>query len=383
MARIEMDHLVKRYASGRLAVADLSLDVADGEFVALLGPSGSGKTAVLEMVAGLEDITRGELRFDGEVVTDTPPWERDVAVVFQSPALYPHLSVAENLGFSLRLAGTGRAEIETRVRETADLLGISAHLERLPGTLAAGQRQRVAIGKAMVRRARVVLMDEPVVNLDPRLRGQMRALVADLHRRLGNTTIYVTHDQADALALSDRVVVMRDGVVQQVGTPSELHARPGNLFVAELVGDAAMNLLPATLEGESVVSGIGTFALPPAVRRAAERSGGTDVVLGIRPEDLELAGSEDDDALVVDVVLDDVVTAGSQTTVHFTVPEPGAPPPRALPPGFSVPVVGTPATARVSGSVSDRVGSRIRLRVDPARMQVFDAGSGLNLSSSP
>ena len=235
----------------------------------------------------------------------------------------------------------------------------------------------------MVRRPQVLLMDEPVVNLDPRLRGQMRALIADLHRRLGNTTLYVTHDQADAMALSDRVVVMRDGVVQQVGTPEELHAQPRNLFVAELVGDSAMNLLPATLEGESVVSGLGTFALPPAVRRAAERSAGGDVVLGIRPEDIEIATSEDDDALVVGVQVDDVVSAGSQTSIHFTVPEPGAPPPRALPPGFSVPVVGTPATARISGPVSERAGSRIRLRVDPARMQVFDAGSGLNLSSSP
>ncbi len=382
MARIELDHLVKRYASGRRAVVDLSLDVADGEFVALLGPSGSGKTAVLEMVAGLEDITRGELRFDGEVVTETPPWERDVAVVFQTPALYPHLSVAENLGFSLRLAGVGRAEVATRVRETADLLGVSAHLERLPGTLAAGQRQRVAIAKAMVRRPKVVLMDEPVVNLDARLRGQMRALIADLHRRLGNTTIYVTHDQGDALALSDRVVVMRDGVVQQVGTPTELHAAPRNLFVAELVGSSAMVLLPATLAGEHVVSGLGSFVLPPAVRRAAERSDGTEVVLGIRPEDIELAGSEDHDH-VVSVQIDDLVTAGSQTAIHFTVPEPGAPPPRALPPGFAVPVVGTPATALVGGAVSERVGSRIRLRIDPARVQVFDAGSGLSLSSSP
>ncbi len=386
MAEIVMDHLVKRYASGRLAVADLSLTVADGEFVALLGPSGSGKTAVLEMVAGLEDITRGDLRFDGRVVTDVPPWERDVAVVFQTPALYPHLTVAENLGFSMGLAGTGAAEVATRVRETAELLGISAHLDRLPGTLAGGQRQRVAIGKAIVRRAEVLLLDEPVANLDVRLRGQMRALIADLHRRLANTTLYVTHDQADAMALSDRVVVLRDGVVQQVGTPAELRSRPENLFVAEFVGDSAMNLLPATIEGEEVVTGLGRLALPARVRRAAELSSGREVVIGIRPEDLDLAGpGEPEDRPeegLVTVTIDDVESAGSQTQVHFTVPEPGAAPARALPPGFAVPVVGTAATARISGPVAQRAGERVRLRIDLSRMQVFDAASGLNLGAS-
>ncbi|MEO5652733.1 MAG: ABC transporter ATP-binding protein [Marmoricola sp.] len=383
MAEVEMDHLVKRFPNGRYVVADLSLTVADGEFVALLGPSGSGKSAVLEMVAGLEDITRGELRFDGEVVTETPPWERDVAVVFQSPALYPHLTVAQNIAFPLRLAGTGRTESATLVRETADLLGISAHLDRLPGTLAAGQRQRVAIGKTLVRHPKVLLMDEPVANLDVRLRGQMRSLIGDLHTKFCTTTIYVTQDHTEAMALSDRVVVLRDGVVQQVGTPTELDTRPLNLFVAELVGDAAMNLLPATLEGESVVSGLGTFALPPAVRRASERSPGNEVVLGIRPGDLELVGSDEDEALVVSVQLDDVVSVGSQTTLHFTVPNRGAPSPRSLPPGFSVPVAGTAATARISGPCSERAGSRVRLRVDLARLQIFDSGSGLNLSAPP
>lgn len=248
MAEIVLDGITKRYPDGALAVHDFNLTIADGEFVILVGPSGCGKSTTLNMIAGLEDITEGTLRIDGRVVNDRAPKDRDIAMVFQSYALYPHMNVRDNMGFALRLAKTDKAVVNAKVEEAARILDLTQHLDRKPANLSGGQRQRVAMGRAIVRDPKAFLMDEPLSNLDAKLRVQMRTQIAALQRRLGTTTVYVTHDQVEAMTLGDRVVVMRGGVVQQVGTPQDLYDGPVNLFVAGFIGSPGMNLLAATLE---------------------------------------------------------------------------------------------------------------------------------------
>src|SRR5918912_286135 len=289
MAEIVLDHITKRYPDGTIGVDDADFEIADGEFIILVGPSGCGKSTTLNLIAGLEDITAGKLLIDGEVVNDRAPKDRDIAMVFQSYALYPHMTVGENMGFPLKLAGVDKATIQRKVAEAAEMLELTQHLDRRPSNLSGGQRQRVAMGRAIVRSPKAFLMDEPLSNLDAKLRVQMRTQVSRIQKSLGTTTLYVTHDQTEAMTLGDRVVVMRGGVIQQVGSPAYLYDHPINLFVAGFIGSPSMNFLPGRLRGNgTVTTPLGEIQLPGQVRKALDRSrtSGT-VIVGIRPEHFE------------------------------------------------------------------------------------------------
>ncbi|MGN0063275.1 MAG: ABC transporter ATP-binding protein [Nocardioides sp.] len=292
MAAIEMKNIVKEYGDGFPAVNDVSIDVADGEFLILVGPSGCGKSTLLRMIVGLEDISSGDMVIGGKRVNELAPRERNLAMVFQNYALYPHLTVYENIAFPLRLAKMPDAEVDAKVREASSLLELDEHLERKPGNLSGGQRQRVAMGRAIVREADAYLFDEPLSNLDAKLRGQMRTEIARLQKRLGITTVYVTHDQTEAMTLGDKVAVLRRGVLQQHATPRELYENPANLFVAGFIGSPPMNFLPATLEGRTLTLPFGTVEIS---ERNAERAAGHEVlVAGIRPEFFEDASLTDE-----------------------------------------------------------------------------------------
>ena len=329
MAEITLESLTKVYPDGTEAVSDLGLEVASGEFVVFVGPSGCGKTTALRMVAGLESITSGEVRIDGRVVNDLPPKDRDIAMVFQNYALYPHMNAAKNMGFSLRMRGLPREEIDLRVREVGRVLGLSDSLHKKPRTLSGGQRQRVAMGRAIVRSPQAFLMDEPLSNLDAKLRVEMRAEIARIQRDLGVTTIYVTHDQTEAMTMGDRVAVMRNGFLQQIAPPKELYELPRNLFVAEFIGSPAMNLVMAGVElgdGDLWV-GFGPHRLR-LDSGVLERHpglpgyGGRQVVLGIRPEDMEDAGllPDPDPDRLISVVCDIREDMGAEVYVHFNLP---------------------------------------------------------------
>jgi multiple sugar transport system ATP-binding protein len=300
MAGITFDDVSKTYGDDYRAVSDLSLDVQDGEFVVLVGPSGCGKTTALRMIAGLEEISEGEIRIGDRVVNNLPPGDRDVAMVFQNYALYPHMTVAENIGFALRMRKVPKAEARRMIEDTARIIGLVEHLDRKPRQLSGGQRQRVAMGRAIVREPQVFLMDEPLSNLDAKLRVQMRAEISKIQRQLAVTTVYVTHDQVEAMTMGDRVAVMRRGLLQQFEPPQRLYERPANLFVASFIGSPAMNILEGTLErdGDRVVCRVGTAELtvPPEVladRPALAGYGGKVVALGIRPEALSEPGRRD------------------------------------------------------------------------------------------
>src|ERR671911_755477 len=266
MAEITMDGLTKRYPDGFEAVRDMDLDIQDGEFMILVGPSGCGKSTALRMIAGLEDITEGELRIGDQVVNDRAPKDRDIAMVFQNYALYPHMSVRDNMGFALKLKHVDKGEIDQKVTEAARILDLEQHLDRKPSQLSGGQRQRVAMGRAIVRDPAAFLMDEPLSNLDAKLRVQMRTEVSRIQQRLGTTTVYVTHDQVEAMTLGDRVAVMRGGIIQQVDTPKNLYERPNNLFVAGFIGSPSMNFLPARLEGDTITLPFGETPIPDDLR---------------------------------------------------------------------------------------------------------------------
>src|SRR5215203_2499735 len=271
MSDIKLEHVTKRYPDGYEAVKDMTLEVQDGEFMILVGPSGCGKSTALRMVAGLEDISDGELRIGEDVVNDKAPKDRDIAMVFQNYALYPHMSVRDNMGFALKLAKVDQTEINRKVEEAAKVLDLDQHLDRKPANLSGGQRQRVAMGRAIVRDPAAFLMDEPLSNLDAKLRVQMRTEVSRIQQRLGTTTIYVTHDQTEAMTLGDRVAVMRSGELQQVGSPMDLYDEPVNLFVAGFIGSPAMNFMPATIEGDSVKLPFETVKLPQEARERIGR----------------------------------------------------------------------------------------------------------------
>src|SRR3954447_6767716 len=286
MAAIQMSHIAKQYGDGFPAVNDVSLDIHHGEFMILVGPSGCGKSTLLRMIVGLEDITSGDMVIGGKRVNDLAPRDRNLAMVFQNYALYPHLTVYENIAFPLRLkGGVPESEIDAKVREASSTLELDEHLDRKPGNLPGGQRQRVAMGRAIVRQADAFLFDEPLSNLDAKLRGQMRTEIARLQKRLGITTVYVTHDQTEAMTLGDRVAVLKRGILQQLATPRELYTQPGNLFVAGFIGSPPMNFLPATVEGNEVKLPFGTVPLPP--ERAAKAAGKGLLMAGIRPEHFE------------------------------------------------------------------------------------------------
>jgi multiple sugar transport system ATP-binding protein len=328
VAEITLESLTKVYSDGTKAVSDLDLEVAAGEFVVFVGPSGCGKTTALRMIAGLEAITSGEVRIDGQVVNDLPPKDRDIAMVFQNYALYPHMNAAKNMGFALKMRGVPRGEIDQRVREAARILGLTDSLDKKPRTLSGGQRQRVAMGRAIVRNPQAFLMDEPLSNLDAKLRVEMRAEISRIQRDLGVTTIYVTHDQTEAMTMGDRVAVMRLGYLQQIATPKELYDQPRNLFVAEFIGSPAMNVVLADVgQADGVVSvafGPHRLELPPETLNTNTCLGsyvGRRIVLGIRPEDVEDAETlhESFPGRRLSVVCDIREDLGSEVYVHFNI----------------------------------------------------------------
>ncbi len=295
MSDISLKNIEKVYDNGFHAVHNFNLDIKDKEFIVFVGPSGCGKSTTLRMIAGLEEITRGELTINGKVVNSLPPKERGIAMVFQSYALYPHLSVYENLAFGLKLAGFDEDEIDERVQETSKIMGLSEYLERKPRNLSGGQRQRVALGRAVIRHADVFLMDEPLSNLDAKMRVSMRAELVKIHRLVGATTIYVTHDQIEAMTMATRIVVMKLGRIQQVGTPADLYFRPANLFVAGFIGDPPMNFLKGKVEKKKFVSdGLGDFAFGTKMKNIVKKAEGKEVVIGFRPENIRLVAKEGD-----------------------------------------------------------------------------------------
>jgi multiple sugar transport system ATP-binding protein len=328
MAEITLTDVSKRYPDGALAVKNLDLQIADGEFCILVGPSGCGKTTTLNVIAGLEDVTSGELAIDGEVVNRVPPKNRDIAMVFQSYALYPHMTVRQNMGFALKIARVPKSEIRSKIEEVAAILDLTAHLDRKPATLSGGQRQRVAMGRAIVRNPKAFLMDEPLSNLDAKLRVQMRTEVSRLQDSLNVTTVYVTHDQTEAMTLGDRVAVMSDGVLQQYAPPRTLYSHPRNLFVAGFIGSPAMNFLPGTLADGGIDTAIGRIPLSDELRCAIESSAaGRQAVLGIRPEHLEdvtlPAVGDRTDGYRFDVQVDVVESVGSDVFAYFGVRDAG------------------------------------------------------------
>ena len=397
MAEIQFLNVSKLYGGDTVAVSDLTLTIREGEFVVLVGPSGCGKTTALRMVAGLEEITNGEIRIGNQVVNDLPPRERDVAMVFQNYALYPHKSVYENLAFGLRMRRVPKAEQKERVEEIARVLGLQDMLQRRPAQLSGGQRQRVAMGRAIVREPKAFLMDEPLSNLDAKLRGQMRAEIARIQQKLKVTTLYVTHDQVEAMTMGHRVAVMRDGLLQQVDTPQQLYDAPANLFVASFVGSPPMNLIEAEVEqdGSGLVcrSGATVIDLPPdVVAMRPQLSGlvGRRIVVGIRPE---VVGDGTDGARLRGRVLL-VEALGAEQLVHFDVP--ALPLSRqelvdaaAQPPG---PHLGTDDTGRSTTILGRfdrssllRPGEAAEVTVDPRQLHFFDleTGASLRMTDAP
>ena len=322
MATVTLDKVNKVYPNGFHAIHNLDLEIADTEFLVLVGPSGCGKSTALRMIAGLEEISGGDLSIGDRVVNDVEPKDRDIAMVFQNYALYPHMSVRDNIGFSLKLAKTSKAEIDRRVEEAARILELTDQLDRKPGQLSGGQRQRVAMGRAIVRQPSAFLMDEPLSNLDAKLRVQMRAEIAKLQRDLAVTTVYVTHDQVEAMTMGDRVAVLKDGYLQQVDSPQNLYDKPANVFVAAFIGSPSMNLHEAVLHGSSLTLGSHTVTLPDSLFEARPGLRGFDgkpVIVGIRPEDLEdaaLAPAEKNSSTITtEVTLTEAL--GSEIIVHF------------------------------------------------------------------
>ncbi|MDA0179732.1 sn-glycerol-3-phosphate ABC transporter ATP-binding protein UgpC [Solirubrobacter phytolaccae] len=366
MASIAFEDVSKVFDDGTRAVDGLDLEIADGEFTILVGPSGSGKSTALRMVAGLEEASGGSISIGSRVVNDVAPKDRDIAMVFQSYALYPHMSVAENMGFALKLQKVGKAEIQTRVKSAAGRLGIGELLERRPKALSGGQRQRVALGRAIVRSPEAFLMDEPLSNLDAKLRVEMRAYIAKLHQELGTTTLYVTHDQTEAMTMGDRVAVMRDGKLEQVDTPEALYERPANLFVAGFIGSPAMNLLRGSAFEDGVR--LGDQRLPI---RTSHRG---DVIVGIRPEAMEPVSESGPGVLELRVVLSEML--GSDVLLHLEAPTSSVLTGDMLDTADDeLPDDTTRFVARVPPSLRPDPGSLVRLRVDPDRVHLFDPSS--------
>jgi multiple sugar transport system ATP-binding protein len=387
VAEIVLDHVVKRYPDGALAVDDFNLKISDGEFIILVGPSGCGKSTTLNMVAGLEDITQGDLRIDGELANNKAPKDRDIAMVFQSYALYPHMTVGENMGFPLQLAKVDKATIKEKVAQAAEMLELTQHLDRKPSNLSGGQRQRVAMGRAIVRSPKAFLMDEPLSNLDAKLRVQMRTQVSRIQKTLGTTTLYVTHDQTEAMTLGDRVVVMRAGIIQQVGSPQHLYENPANLFVAGFIGSPSMNFLPATIEGDEVVSALGRATMPDDVRQQVHGSAsGRDIILGIRPEhfeDARLVGDKPGGRFTTRIDL--VESMGSDVYAYFAVQGEGAHAADleelAKDTGQDMTSLETQITARLDAGAKVAADHEAELWYDTSKMHVFDANTGAKLTA--
>jgi multiple sugar transport system ATP-binding protein len=376
MATVDLEQVNKVYENGFHAVVDLTMDVREGEFMVLVGPSGSGKTTALRMVAGLEDITSGTLRIGGRIANDESPKERDIAMVFQNYALYPHMTVAENVGFALRLRKMPKAEIQAKVKDAAEILGLTDYLDRKPAQLSGGQRQRVAMGRAIVREPSVFLMDEPLSNLDAKLRVQMRAEVQRIQRRIGVATLYVTHDQIEAMTMGDRVAVLRGGILQQVDHPQVLYDHPDSVFVAAFIGSPSMNLYEATMAEDARSVKVGSQVLPVpddvhAARPALARYGGKKVVLGVRPEHLPAAHDGDAGPTLVGNV-DLIEALGSELVVHFTIDAPRVQPEGATTADEDATAKAGEGVARVDPTTRVKVGERITFAVKTEGMQFFD-----------
>jgi multiple sugar transport system ATP-binding protein len=391
MSAVTFSQVTKRYKDGPKAVDSLDLEIADGEFMVFVGPSGCGKSTALRMLAGLEEITGGELSIDGQVVNDLPPGDRDIAMVFQNYALYPHMTVRENIGFALEVAKMDKNEAKRRVEDAAEMLGLTEYLDRLPKALSGGQRQRVAMGRAIVRSPRVFLMDEPLSNLDAKLRVQMRSDIIQLQARLGTTMVYVTHDQVEAMTMGHRVAVLRNGVLQQVAPPQELYLMPANLFVASFIGSPAMNLIRGvvTVEGEQVAVSFAEHRIvlaPAAVERypgLLERSG-SEIIVGIRPEHFAMEGDAavGDDA-IIEVTATLAEAMGAEVHVHAELDV--MPPPidgAMIDPDAEnegAPLDKTLIIARVDGVHLVSMGQQVRLAVKTHLLHFFDPSSGAPL----
>ncbi|WP_104107956.1 sn-glycerol-3-phosphate ABC transporter ATP-binding protein UgpC [Nocardioides sp. 616] len=382
MAAITMKNIVKKYGDGFPAVNDVSIDVADGEFMILVGPSGCGKSTLLRMIVGLEDITDGDMYIGDKRVNDLAPRDRNLAMVFQNYALYPHLTVYENIAFPLRLAGAKEDEVDQKVRAASKTLELDEHLERKPGNLSGGQRQRVAMGRAIVRDADAFLFDEPLSNLDAKLRGQMRTEISRLQKRLGITTVYVTHDQTEAMTLGDRVAVLKRGILQQLATPRELYENPGNLFVAGFIGSPPMNFLPAEVEGNSVKLPFGTVQIP--ADKAARAQGRGLLIAGIRPEAFE-------DASVVDASREGSTFHAKVDVVEWLGNEAYAYIPFEAPPEVQKQLaqlekdldgesLRTQLVISLDGTSRIAEGDEAEIWVDTSKMHLFDPSTGENLT---
>ena len=402
MAEVTLEEVTKVFGEDVIAVDKMNLDIPDGEFVVFVGPSGCGKSTALRMIAGLEDISGGKVFIGDQVVNELPPRERDIAMVFQNYALYPHMNVRENMGFALKLRKMDKEEINRRVNEAARILSIERFLDRKPKALSGGQRQRVALGRAIVREPKAFLMDEPLSNLDAKLRVQMRTEIAKLHNRIGTTSIYVTHDQTEAMTMADRIVVLRDGKVQQIATPQIMYDQPDNVFVAGFIGSPAMNFISAHLEksngGHEVVFGNTRLALTQEALGGAKEKGydpesftGKDVILGIRPEHIEDAGTEaaegiggSDGSNTMEVDPQVIESMGSEKYLYFEVGGEQAAHLKSLgeitddePPGDeneggSVDESGEMMVARVAAESTAKEGQRMRLVIDASKVQLFD-----------
>src|ERR671939_363563 len=391
MAEIEFDDVVKRYPDGFEAVKHMNLEIRDAEFMILVGPSGCGKSTALRMIAGLEEISEGDLKIGGEVVNDLAPKDRDIAMVFQNYALYPHMSVRENMGFALKLRKTDQGEINRRVEEAAKVLDLEQHLDRKPANLSGGQRQRVAMGRAIVREPKAFLMDEPLSNLDAKLRVEMRAAVSRLQQRLETTTVYVTHDQTEAMTLRDRVAVMRAGILQQVDSPRALYEHPRNIFVAGFIGSPAMNFFSGTLEGESVRTPMGAIPLTNECRQMLESRhvDRRDVIIGIRPEDYEDAefAPEGHQGWTFEAPIELTESMGSEIYAHFDFDAGEAIEHEELrelqeDAGTSdVPQSSSGhAVARVDAASGVRTGERAKLWLNTDKIHLFNPSDGLSLT---
>jgi multiple sugar transport system ATP-binding protein len=357
MASVTLEHVVKRFGEV-VAVRDVSIEIKDKEFLVLVGPSGCGKSTILRMVAGLEELSDGAIYIGDRLVNDVAPKDRDIAMVFQNYALYPHMSVYDNLAFALKLRHTPKPDIQRRVQEAAEILGIEMLLQRKPKQLSGGQRQRVALGRAIVREPRVFLMDEPLSNLDAKLRVQTRAELIKLHRRLQTTVVYVTHDQVEAMTMGSRIAILRDGVLQQLDSPAEVYSHPANIFVAGFIGSPAMNFFPAQLEnseGELTVRAAGIdVQLPPEIRTKAEAHQSREVVLGVRPEDIhDGRGVTPNGNRPANVKVDVVEQMGSETYVYLTAGE-------------------TSFTARMDSSLDAQPGDTLPVVIDTHKVHLFD-----------
>jgi len=386
MAKIVLDHVVKVFGNDVIAVNDVSLEIGDGEFMVLVGPSGCGKSTILRILAGLEEVTAGEVTVGDREVTDLPPKDRDVAMVFQNYALYPHMTVEQNLGFGLKLRKTPKDELRTRVEDVARILGLEPLMNRKPAALSGGQRQRVAMGRAMVREPVAFLMDEPLSNLDAKLRVQMRAQLALLHDRLQTTTVYVTHDQVEAMTLGERVAVLRDGILQQVDTPQNLYNHPTNLFVAAFIGSPPMNLVEAAVEGRKL--SFGGFTMPVGDGADLAKYDGRTVILGIRPSDLEDREVWRNDELpTIEVRADVTEELGSEVNVIFTIDAPPVQTEETLAAssdeGEDLLRLEDRAQfcARVDARSAAKPGAPVTLSVDPSRFHYFDPETGSAIES--